>query len=172
MDTESILESLLFATGEPMTVFELSELLKQPQDVIEQALVNLQQFYETNKRGVRLINNNERWLMTINPEANPYLNKLKKEVFEGDLSPASSETLAIVAYRGPISRAEINEIRGVDSSYILHQLLLRELIERFPNPQRANSFLYNISFKLLNHLGITKVQDLPNYEELHKKSFG
>ncbi|NMB92015.1 MAG: SMC-Scp complex subunit ScpB [Parcubacteria group bacterium] len=172
MDIESILESLLFASGEPMTVSELSELLKKPSEVVEQALTNLEEYYRNNNRGVRLIKNNDRWLMTINSEANPYLNKLKKEVFEGDLSPAASETLAIIAYRGPLSRAEINEIRGVDSSYILHQLLLRELIERFPNPQRANSFLYNISFKLLNHLGLTKIEELPNYEELHKKSFG
>jgi len=107
--------------------------------------------------------------LSINPENTPYLNKLKKEVLEGDLSPAALETLSIIAYRGPISRAEINEIRGVDSSYILRQLFLRELIERFPSPQRQNIFLYQVSFKFLEHLGLTKVQDLPNYEELHQK---
>ena len=169
MDLEPILESLLFASGEPMSIQELSEVLKQPTDTIKNILIKLQEFYQTNNRGLRLINNEDKWLMGINPESAPFINKLRKEIFEGDLSPAASETLAIVSYRGPITRAEINEIRGVDSSYILHHLLLRELIERFPNPQRANSFLYNISFKLLNHLGITKVQDLPNYEELHKK---
>ena len=171
MDLESILESLLFASGEPQAVAELSVLLNEKKEIIQEALLKLKNSYETEKRGLRLINNDSKWLLTTNPANLPFLNKFKKEVFEGDLSPAGAETLAIVSYRGPISRAEINEIRGVDSSYILHQLLLRELIERFPNPKRTNTFLYNISFKFLNHLGISSVKDLPNYEELHQKTF-
>jgi len=171
MDLESILESLLFASGEPQTVEELSSLLNEKKEVIQEALLKLKNSYETEKRGLWLINNDQKWLLTTNPATVPFLNKLKKEVFEGDLSSAAAETLAIVSYRGPISRAEINEIRGVDSSYILHQLLLRELIERFPNPKRTNTFLYNISFKFMNHLGVSSVKDLPNYEELHQKTF-
>ncbi|MGC8651297.1 MAG: SMC-Scp complex subunit ScpB [Minisyncoccia bacterium] len=170
MDYESILESILFASGEPQTVKDLSALLNAKETEIQEALLNLQNFYQTQNRGLRLINDNEKWLLSVNPNNNPYLNKLKKEVFEGDLSPSATETLAIISYRGPISRATINEIRGVDSSYILHQLLLRELIERFPNPERANTFLYNISFKFLNHLGLNSVKNLPNYEELHQKN--
>ena len=169
MDLESILESLLFASNEPQTLEDLSKILNVSTEEIEAALLKLQQYYLENKRGLRLLNNNNKWLLSINPENTPYLNKLKKEVLEGDLSPAALETLSIIAYRGPISRAEINEIRGVDSSYILRQLFLRELIERFPSPQRQNIFLYQVSFKFLEHLGLTKVQDLPNYEELHQK---
>ncbi len=171
MDYESILESILFASGEPQTIKDLSALLNAKEEQVQEALLSLQNFYQTQNRGLRLINDNDKWLLSVNPNNNSYLNKLKKEVFEGDLSPSATETLAIISYRGPISRAAINEIRGVDSSYILHQLLLRELIERFPNPQRANTFLYNISFKFLNHLGISSVKDLPNYEELHQKTF-
>jgi len=169
MDLESILESLLFASNEPQTLEDLSKILNVSTEEIEAALLKLQQYYLENKRGLKLLNNNNKWLLSINPENAPYLNKLKKEVLEGDLSPAALETLSIIAYRGPISRAEINEIRGVDSSYILRQLFLRELIERFPSPQRQNIFLYQVSFKFLEHLGLTKVQDLPNYEELHQK---
>lgn len=169
MDYESILESILFATGEPQTLKDLASLLKAKEEEILQALLNLQNFYQTQNRGLRLMNDGDKWLLTINPENSSYLNKLKKEVFEGDLSPSATETLALISYRGPISRAEINEIRGVDSSYILHQLLLRELIERFPHPQRPNTFLYKVSFKFLNHLGINSVQELPRYEELHQK---
>lgn len=171
MDIKSILESLLFASGEPQTVKELSVLLNEKEEMIQEALLKLKNSYEMEERGLRLIDNDGKWLLTINPATLPFLDKLKKEVFEGDLSPMTAETLAIVAYRGLISRAEINEIRGVDSSYILHQLLLRELIERSPNPKRTNSFLYNISFKFLNHLSISSVKELPNYEELHQKTF-
>ena len=171
MDLEPILESLLFASGEPQSVKELGSLLNEKEEIIQEALLKLKNSYENEKRGLRLINNDNKWLLTTNSAVLPFLNKLKKEVFEGDLSSAAAETLAIVSYRGPISRAEINEIRGVDSSYILHQLLLRELIERFPNPKRINTFLYSISFKFMNHLGISSVKDLPNYEELHQKTF-
>ncbi len=171
MDLESILESLLFASGEPQSIKELSSLINEKEAIIQEALLKLKDSYETEKRGLRLINNDNKWLLTTNPVALPFLNKLRKEVFEGDLSSAVAETLAIVSYRGSISRAEINEIRGVDSSYILHRLLLRELIERFPNPKRTNTFLYNISFKFMNHLGISSIKDLPNYEELHQKTF-
>ncbi|MGB9763208.1 MAG: SMC-Scp complex subunit ScpB [Minisyncoccia bacterium] len=169
MDLNSILESILFASNEPQTSEDLSKILNIPIEEIENSLLNLQKYYLENNRGLRLLNNNNKWLLSINPENTSYLNKFKKEVLEGDLSSAVLETLAIIAYRGPISRAEINEIRGVDSSYILHQLLLRELIERFPNPQRTNIFLYQVSFKFLKHLGLNSIKDLPNYEELHQK---
>jgi segregation and condensation protein B len=170
MDYESILESILFASGEPQTIKDLSALLNAKEEQVQEALLHLQNFYQTQNRGLRLINDNDKWLLSVNPNNNSFLNKLKKEVFEGDLSPSATETLAIISYLGPISRAAINEIRGVDSSYTLHQLLLRELVERFPNPKRANTFLYNISFKFLNHLGVASVKDLPNYEELHQKT--
>lgn len=169
MDLESILESILFASNEPQSLEDLSKILNVSLSETEAALINLQQYYLTNNRGLRLLNNNNKWLLSINPDNNNYLMKLRKEVLEGDLSPAALETLSIIAYRGPISRAEINEIRGVDSSYTIHQLFLRELIERFPHPQRSNVFLYQVSFKFLQHLGLNKIQDLPNYEELHQK---
>ncbi|MDQ5882824.1 MAG: segregation and condensation protein [Patescibacteria group bacterium] len=171
MDLESILEGILFALNQPFSSDDLSKLVKKPVSEVEAALQNLQQFYEMNQRGLKLLSHQGQWLLTVRPDLSPYLEKLKKETLEGDLTPAAAETLAIIAYRGPLSRLEINELRGVDSSYLLHQLLLRELIERFPNPQRANSFLYQVSFKFLEHLGLTKVEDLPDYDKLHQKNF-
>lgn len=78
--------------------------------------------------------------------------------------------MAIIAYRGPITRAKINEIRGVDSSYILHQLLLRGLIERSVHTEKYKAYLYNISFEFLQHLGISNVQELSQYEEFSKEN--
>jgi len=169
MDIKLIIESLLFAAGEPFTLDKLSKIIHVKKEKVKEILEELKEEFQNQNRGIRLINNNEEWLMVTAPESASFIQKLKKEVIEGDLSPASQETLAIIAYRGPITRAGINEIRGVDSSYILHQLLLRGLIERSIHTEKNKAYLYNISFGLLQHLGISNVQELSQYEEFSKK---
>lgn len=169
MDIKLIIESLLFAAGEPLSVERLSKIVNAKQEKVKEALKELKEEFQNQNRGIRLINKNEEWLMVTAPESTSFIQKLKKEVIEGDLSPASQETLAIIAYRGPITRASINEIRGVDSSYILHQLLFRGLIERPVYTEKYKAYLYNASFEFLQHLGISNVQELSQYEEFSKK---
>jgi len=170
MDIKLTIESLLFAAGEPLSVERLSKIVNAKKEKVKEILEELKEEFQNQNRGIRLINNNEEWLMVTAPESTSFIQKLKKEVIEGDLSPASQETLAIIAYRGPITRASINEIRGVDSSYILHQLLLRGLIERSVHTKKYKAYLYNVSFELLQHLGINNVQELFQYEEFGKKN--
>ena len=170
MDIKLTIESLLFAAGEPLSVKRLSKIVNSKEEKVKETLEELKEEFQDQNRGIRLINNNEEWLMVTAPESTSFIQKLKKEVIEGDLSPASQETLAIVAYRGPITRASINEIRGVDSSYILHQLLLRGLIERSVHTEKYKAYLYNVSFEFLQHLGISNVQELSQYEEFSKKN--
>ena len=170
MDIKLTIESLLFAAGEPLSVERLSKIVNVKEEKLKEALKELKEEFQNQNRGIRLINNNEEWLMVTAPESTSFIQKLKKEVIEGDLSPASQETLAIIAYRGPITRAGINEIRGVDSSYILHHLLLRGLIERSVHTEKYKAYLYNASFEFLQHLGINNVQELSQYEEFSKKN--
>jgi len=170
MDIKLTIESLLFAAGEPLSVKRLGQIINGKEGKIKEVLDELKEEFQNQNRGIRLINNNEEWLMVTAPESTSFIQKLKKEVIEGDLSPASQETLAIIAYRGPITRAGINEIRGVDSSYILHQLLLRGLIERSVHTEKYKAYLYNISFKFLQHLGINSAKELPQYDEFSKKN--
>jgi len=170
MDIKLTIESLLFAAGEPLSVKRLSKIVNAKEEKVKETLKELKEEFQNQNRGIRLINNNEEWLMVTAPESTSFIQKLKKEIIEGDLSPASQETLAIIAYRGPITRASINEIRGVDSSYILHQLLLRGLIERSVHTEKYKAYLYNVSFEFLQHLGISNVQELSQYEEFSKKN--
>lgn len=165
----SLIEGLLFASSEPLKTKKLSEILKLEEEKVKEALLAFQKELEENERGIKLINKEDEWLLTTSEKVSPYLLKLKKETFEGELTKAACETLAIIAYKGPISRAKINEIRGVDSYYILNQLLLRGLIEREPDPERGNVFLYKISFDFLRYLGIKNVTELPHYEEFKAK---
>lgn len=175
MDIKLIIESLLFAAGEPLSVKRLSKIISVKEEKVKESLEELKEELQNQNRGTRLIHKkttdkNEEWLMVTAPESASFVQRLKKEIIEGDLSPACQETLAIIAYREPITRAEINEIRGVDSTYILHQLLLRGLIERSVHTEKYKAYLYKVSFKLLQHLGISNVQELPQYEELSKKN--
>jgi segregation and condensation protein B len=84
------------------------------------------------------------------------------------LGKAGLETLAIILYQGPISRADIDYIRGVNSQFIVRNLLIRGLIERVDNPTDARSFLYKTTLDLLSHLGISKIQDLPEYDQVRR----
>ena len=150
-------------------------IINVKKEKVEETLEELKEEFQNQNRGIRLINKKstnkkEEWLMVTAPESASFIQKLKKEVIEGDLSLASQETLAIIAYRGPITRAGINEIRGVDSSYILHQLLLRGLIERSIHTEKYKAYLYNVSFEFLQHLGISNIQELSQYEEFSKKN--
>lgn len=89
---------------------------------------------------------------------------------EDALGKATLEVLAIVAYRGPITRAEIDAIRGVNCSFALRNLLLRGLVDRQPNPLDAREYEYTPSFRLLETLGVSSLADLPEYESLSHDS--
>ena len=79
------------------------------------------------------------------------------------------EALAIVAYKGPISRANIEYIRGVDSTFTLRNLLMRGLVEREENPKDRRSYLYRVSANFLKYIGISGMRDLPQYDEFREK---
>jgi segregation and condensation protein B len=93
----------------------------------------------------------------------PLIESLIKDELSKDLGKAGLETLAIVLYRGPIARSEVNYIRGVNSNYILRNILVRGLIEK-DEASSARSTVYRPTFELLSYLGISKVEDLPEYQ--------
>lgn len=168
MDIKSKIESLLFAAGEPLSLQRISKIIEEKEPKVKETLEILKEEFNVSERGMRILENDGQWLMTTAPEATSFIQKLKKEVLEGDLSNVAQETLAIIAYQGPMMRTEINEIRGVESTYTINQLLSRGLIERSRHPQRYNTYLYNISFAFLQHLGIQKKEDLPQFDEFKK----
>ena len=106
-------------------------------------------------------NGDEATLGTV-PEMGALIESLLKEELVKDLGKAGLETLAIVLYRSPITRTEINYIRGVNSNYILRNLLVRGLIEKDEH-STARSTMYKPTFELLSYMGVSKVEDLPEY---------
>ncbi len=163
MNLEQSLEALLFWKGEPMSLKELAKSLSEDESSISEALTKLEENLRTNGRGLILQSINQEYSLGTTPEASALIEKLTKEELSRDLGRASLETLSIVLYKGPVKRSEIDYIRGVNSSFILRNLLIRGLIEKKPAPNDNRTSVYSTSFELLSFLGISKIEDLPNF---------
>ncbi len=153
--------------GSSMTLSRLAKAAGAPKEEVEGALRELQAEYR--ERGIQLVSNGEEWQFATNPAHKAVVEKFAASELSEDLSRASLEVLAIIAYKGPISRAAIEYIRGVDSSFTLRNLLIRGLVSREENPKDRRAYLYRISHDFLKHLGITNVSELPEYGTFQKE---
>ncbi len=161
----AIIEALLFVYGEPMEIKRIKKILNVSEETVREAANILKEEYAAEKRGLTLIENVDRLQLATKPEISVFLEDFVKEEFKEELTPASLESLSLIVYLGPLSRARLDYFRGVNSSFILRNLLLRGLIERYPDPQKGNVYLYQVSFDLLKYLGISKIEDLPEYHK-------
>lgn len=156
------LEAALYIYGEPMQFKKIKELFSLKEDDVSLLIDELK--IVLNNRGLQIIKNETSVQLVTHPEFGGLLDKIVKDEITKEITPASLETLSIVSYAGPISRSRIDYIRGVNSSYILRNLLIRGLVERKPDPNRSNVYLYNVSFDLLRHLGIDSINNLPEFQ--------
>ena len=161
------IEAILFYLAEPVSVDFLSKTLDVSKDEILKATEGLGQILEN--RGIKLVFHDNQVVLTTAPEYSLVIEKMVKEERERDLGRAGIETLSIVAYKGPVSKKEIEYIRGVNSQYALRSLLLRGLIERKNNETGERGVGYNITGDALRFLGLSRVGDLPEYEEIKKQ---
>jgi segregation and condensation protein B len=162
---ETIIESLLFVADQPVTVQDLAQALEVGQADIEEALTALESHYQT--RGFRLQRRRDQVQLVSAPEAGPVIERFLGLERSGRLSIAALETLSIVAYRQPVTRAQIESIRGVHSDSVLRTLVRRGLIE---SQGRADSvgrpILFGTTFEFLQQFGLQTVDDLPSRDEL------
>lgn len=166
MTTETQLEALLFFKGSAVSKDELAELLNIPRQEIDEALERLET--TLTDRGLQLVYKDERVLLTTAQSVAPLIEKIIEEDLQKDLGKAGLETLSIVLYHGPITRSDIDYIRGVNSTYMLRTLLVRGLIERTIHPKDKRRHLYQPTFELLQYLGISRVEELPEYTKVRE----
>lgn len=164
MELKSKIESILFVSGEPVSLKRLISVLGASEDEIRNAVAGLKEEYKI--RGLAIMEKDGEWQMGTNPVNAELIEKLIKSDFTEDLTRAALETLTIIAYKGPMTRSEVEFVRGVNSSFTVRNLLMRGLVERIENPKDARSYLYKISFDFLKHLGISSVSEIPSYEEM------
>lgn len=159
------LEALLFLHGEPLPLNKIIGVLKLSAEDSEILIKELKTRLEDQSRGLTLVSNMGKIQLVTKPQFGKILEDFVKEELEEELTPASLESLAIITYFGPISRNRIEYLRGVNSIFILRSLLLRGLVERFPDPERQNAYLYQPTFDLLKHLGLKDKEELPDFEK-------
>ncbi|MBC8465222.1 MAG: SMC-Scp complex subunit ScpB [Parcubacteria group bacterium] len=159
-------EALLFYKGEGVSVHELSRMTDASEEEVREALRTLGERLDG---GVRLVVDSERAMLATAPEYAASIEELVKEELSKDLGKAGSEVLAIVVYMGPITRARIDHVRGVNSASTLRHLEVRGLIEKIPSPSDRRSMMYRPTLELLTHLGAESVEVLPDYEAIREE---
>jgi segregation and condensation protein B len=161
MNLEAKIEAVLFWKGDSVSVKKLAEIFSTNTEEIDAALKNLENSLKG--RGLTLLRNDDELMLGTAPEVSEVIEKLTKEELIKDLGKAGLETLSIIVYRSPISRSEIDYIRGVNSTFIVRNLLIRGLVERVENEKDARSFLYKPTLELLSYLGVRNLEELPEY---------
>ncbi len=164
LDISAQIEALLFFKGEPVKIGFLANTLKITEDEAWSGIQILED--KLSLRGIVLMRNDKEVMLSTASAMGSTIEALLKEEISKDLGKAGLETLAIVLYRGPVARSEINYIRGVNSNYILRSLLVRGLIEKVEGSVRST--VYRPTFELLSYMGVSKIEDLPEYVSSNK----
>lgn len=159
---ESAIEGILFAAGDPVPTERICVTLGQDRDTVDSVCQSLAGRYSYERRGIRIVKLESSWQMCSAPEQAPWIRKALEGRKPAKLSQSALEVLSIVAYFQPVTRAYIEQIRGVDSSYTVGLLLERELIceaGRLNVPGRPMQFRTTKTF--LRSFGLTSLEDLP-----------
>ena len=176
MNLESKIEAILFFKGEPVSRKKLSEILSSSvkasdgQGRIGQLEINeaIEKLKENLKdRGIVLLEKDDEITLGTAPELSKLIENLQKEELNKELSKASLETLSIILYKNGVSRAEIDYIRGVNSSFTLRALSVRGLIEKTIDTKDNRRYIYKPSFDTLSFMGIKSAEELPDYREVN-----
>jgi len=164
MEIEKKIEAIIFWKGEPMSLKKLADILKVSKEEVQTSIQNLKNSLQN--RGIVLIEKNDEIMLGTAPELSDLIENLQKEELNRDLSKASLETLSIVLYKSSASRADIDYIRGVNSSFTLRALSVRGLVEKELDAKDNRRYIYKPSFELLSYMGVKSVDELPDYGEV------
>ena len=163
---KSQLEILLLVSAKPLSLRKIAETLKVKTKVAEEVTDQLILEYNQNGGGIRLLKNNGQIQLASSPENTDLVRQYLKEDLIGELSEPSLETLTIIAYRQPVTKAEMEQIRGINCSLILRNLMIRGLVEAEYDKERAVT-VYAVTMDFLKFLGVSSVAELPDFEKLN-----
>ncbi len=165
-EKKAAIEALLFHYGEPINVGKMAKMVGFKEDECHSLIKELSSDLNDNPAsGLAIMENGDEVELATKASLSWVLKKLIEEEFKEELTPAALETAAIVAYLGPVTRATIDYIRGVNSTFILRNLLIRGLVSRSLQSGKKNVYEYRVSFDFLKHLGISRLEDLPEYQK-------
>jgi len=163
---KAIIECLLFVSGDPVSLKDLSTVLDIDQNTLKKIINQLIDDYADNTRGIKIIEINGSYQLCSKPELYDYVEKLLKPRAKTGLSQASLETLSIIAYKQPITKSAIDEVRGVKSDACITRLLEKDMIKevgRMEGPGRP--ILYGTTDTFLRLFGLKNINELPPLKE-------
>ena len=163
MPLDILIEGLLFYKSAPQKKASLLKLYAVTAEDLAIAIKHLSDRLQTG--ALRLIETDTEIALATAPELAPFIEQIRKADIKNDIGKAGAETLAIVLYRGPVSRNEIDRVRGVNSSFILRNLLIRGLIERNAN-SKGSGYTFTVTPALLSQLGVAGSTDLPEFARI------
>ena len=163
----SAIESLLFVHGDPISLKEMSSILDEDIQVVEKLMEEFENLYNRPNRGIKVFKIDDKYQLGTKPENEKYIVKLLKTNQRQSLSQAAIETLSIISYKQPITRVEIEEIRGVRSDKAIQTLLEKDLIKESGRLEViGRPILYGTTDNFLKQFGIEKLEELPVLEEI------
>ena len=162
----AVLEGLLFVASEPVDLLRLAAVVGSSIEEVDAGLAQLAAVYEASARGVRLQRKNDSVQITSAPSVSPYIERFLGFELSTRLSPAAMEALAVIAYRQPLTRGDVEAIRGVNCDGVLRTLIARGLVEPVGRLEQAGRpFLYGTTFQFLQYLGLPDLEALPPLPE-------
>lgn len=164
--SEQEIQSVLFYLAEPVSFKRLTSVFETDIESIKKVVLNLKTNLEST--GFSLILQNDEVQLVTHPNSHRIIEKIRKEELTRELTKPALETLSIILYKENVTRSDIDFIRGVNSSFIIRNLLMRGLIIRKQHPTDSRTFIYLGSHELLAYLGISEVKDLPDFERVQK----
>jgi len=169
-EKKSLLEALLFVSGEPVTLAVLKNITEVPEVELRQALDELIREYKDKDSGLLIMEIANGYQMVTNPAYAPWIKKFKSTSVSNKLSMPALETLAIIAYNQPIIKAELEQIRGVNSDGVVKTLLDRRLIKIMGRKEvPGKPLLYGTTREFLQYFGLKDLTDLPSVKELTRE---
>ncbi len=166
MTLDQKIEGYLFFKAEPVAYKELAGAFNVQVEHIHSSIEVLK--HRLLQSGLVLVEHENAIMLGTKPELGPLFESIRKEELSSELSRASVETLSIILYKSGVTRSEIDYIRGVNSGFILRNLLVRGLIEKETDSRDSRKYVYKPTFDMLGQLGIGSIQDLPRYSEIHE----
>jgi segregation and condensation protein B len=165
-DLKSKIESILFVFGDPVGFRKIAKILGISEKEIKKEVGELQEDYKN--KGINILEKDGKVQMVSSPKNSDIIKGLVESSLSEELTPAALETLAVISYKEPILRQEIDEIRGVNSVFSLRTLMMKGLIEKYQHKGEKKDVSYRTTLDFLKKLGILKVSELPQYDELSK----
>lgn len=164
------IEAILFVASKPLSIKAIATALQKQEADIQEAIETVALRYNNPDSGIRILINDTMVQMMTNSDYAHIVDQFVKHEISEELTKAQLETLTIIAYRGPVTRPEIEQIRGVNCAVIIRNLLIRGLIDE---QEEKHDLVptYTLSLEAMAHLGITSREDLPEYESLHTHEY-